>query len=58
MKTKQKSEKKFKDNLRWQALKILDQIEHQHQYSNVVLDRFLTETDLSDKDQRLLVKIV
>lgn len=58
MKTRQKSEKKFADNLRWHALKLLDQIEHRQQYSNIIVDRFLKESPLSDQDNRLLVKIV
>lgn len=58
MKTRQKSEQKFADNLRWQALKLLDQIEHRNQYSNIIVDRFLKDSQLSDQDNRLLVKIV
>lgn len=58
MKTRQKSEQKFANNLRWHALKLLDQIEHRHQYSNIIIDRFLKESTLSEPDKRLLVKIV
>lgn len=58
MKTRQKSEQKFADNLRWHALKLLDQIEHRHQYSNIIVDRFLKDSQLSNQDNRLLVKIV
>lgn len=58
MRTRQKSEQKFANNLRWHALKILDQIEHKQQYSNIIVDRFLQDSPLSDQDNRLLVKIV
>lgn len=58
MKIKQQSKKKLKGNIRWHSLVLLDQIEHQQQYSNILVDRFLTDSNFSDADNRLLVRLV
>ncbi len=58
MKIKARSTKQLKHNLRFQALIILDKIEHQEGYSNVLLNEFLTRSTLSQKDNQLIVQIV
>ncbi len=58
MKIKARSKKQLKNNLRFQALLILDKIEHQDGYSNVILNEFLSESPLSHKDNQLVVQIV
>lgn len=58
MKIKNRSRQKLSGNLRFQALVILDQVLNQQAYSNVVLDRFLSESKLSPLDNQLLVRLV
>lgn len=58
MKTKQRSEKQFAQNVRWQALKLIHQIEYENQYSNVLIDQTLQHTQLNELDQKLLVQLV
>ncbi|MBS4461449.1 16S rRNA (cytosine(967)-C(5))-methyltransferase RsmB [Aerococcaceae bacterium zg-B36] len=58
MKIKKRSEQQLSQSARWQALVILHQVEYEAEYSNVLIDRFLSDTTLSDKDQRLCVQLV
>ncbi len=58
MRVKRQAQRKFKNNPRFQALKILFQVEHQQQYSNVLLDRFHQESSLEERDKRLVVQMV
>ena len=58
MKVKQRSKKQLAKNVRFQALLILDEIEHNQGYSNVLLNDFLKESPLSTLDNQLLVQMV
>ena len=58
MKIKENAKRKLKHNTRWQALLLLVKIEHDGEYSNVLVNRFLQETTLPSRDQRLLVQLV
>ncbi|OFK56082.1 16S rRNA (cytosine(967)-C(5))-methyltransferase [Globicatella sp. HMSC072A10] len=58
MKIKQRSEKQLANNVRWQALKLIHQIEYENQYSNVLIDQTLQHTHLNELDQKLLVQLV
>ncbi|XJS09747.1 transcription antitermination factor NusB [Aerococcaceae bacterium WGS1372] len=58
MKIKQRAKQKLVKNLRWHALILLDKIENQKEYSNVVIDDFLSDSPLEDRDNRLVVQIV
>ena len=58
MKIKKNAQQKLKNNIRWHALQLLVQIEHEGQYSNVIIDRFLQSTLLDERDKALLVQIV
>ncbi|MGX7098627.1 16S rRNA (cytosine(967)-C(5))-methyltransferase RsmB [Globicatella sanguinis] len=58
MKIKQRSEKQLAKNVRWQALKLIHQIEYENQYSNVLIDQTLQHTHLNELDQKLLVQLV
>ncbi|MBG9988073.1 16S rRNA (cytosine(967)-C(5))-methyltransferase RsmB [Aerococcaceae bacterium DSM 111176] len=58
MKVKQRSKKQLSNNVRFQALLILDEIEHNQGYSNVLLNDFLKESPLSTLDNQLLVQMV
>lgn len=57
MKIKAKSQKQLKNNLRWHALLLLNDIEEGN-FSHLVLNDFLQESSLSERDNRLLVQIV
>lgn len=57
-KVKNQARNKLAQNVRWQALLLLDQIFNEGQYSNVVIDEFLQKNLLNKKDQDLLVKLV
>ncbi|MCR8969015.1 16S rRNA (cytosine(967)-C(5))-methyltransferase RsmB [Facklamia sp. 7083-14-GEN3] len=58
MKIKQRSQTKLKNNLRWDMLVLLDQIDNQNQYSNLVMDNYLASSDRSSQDKNLIVKVV
>lgn len=58
MKIKPISKKKLSNNLRWHALILLDKVENNNQYSNVVISEFLKESTFDDRDNRLIVQIV
>lgn len=58
MKIKQRARQQLAANARWQALMILYQVEYQKEYSNVLIQRFMNETDLNDQDKRLVVELV
>lgn len=58
MKIKPNSRKKLKNNLRWQALVLLDKIENNQEFSNIVINEFLSGSDFDERDNRLLVQIV
>lgn len=58
MKVKQRSKKQLSNNVRFQALLILNEIEHNQGYSNVLLNDFLKESPLSTLDNQLLVQMV
>lgn len=55
---KNKAKGLLKTNVRFQALTILDKIDHHGGYSNVLLDKQLKKTDLNDRDRNLLVNMV
>lgn len=58
MKIKKRAEKSLKKNVRWQALKIIYEVEYKNQYSNILINRFLNNSSLDDRDERLLVQLV
>ncbi|WP_124057654.1 16S rRNA (cytosine(967)-C(5))-methyltransferase RsmB [Vaginisenegalia massiliensis] len=58
MKIKNIAAKKLASNVRWQALKIINQVEYQAEYSNVLIDRFMNQSELNEQDNRLLVQLV
>lgn len=58
MKIKQRSKKQLNKNLRWHSLVLLDKIENHNEFSNVVIDEFLQNTPLDERDNRLVVQIV
>lgn len=58
MKIKQRAKQKLNKNLRWHSLILLDKIENHKEYSNVVIDDFLKDSPLEDRDNRLVVQIV
>ncbi|MBD3949681.1 16S rRNA (cytosine(967)-C(5))-methyltransferase RsmB [Tuanshanicoccus lijuaniae] len=58
MKIKKRSEQQLSQSARWQALVILHQVEYEAEYSNVLIDRLLSQTTMSDKDQRLCVQLI
>lgn len=57
MKIKAKSLKQLKNNLRWHALLLLNQIE-EGSFSHLAINDFLKDSTLSERDNRLLVQIV
>ena len=58
MKIKARSHQKLKNNLRWDMLLLLDQIEEQGEYSNMAIDQYLSQTKRSELDSNLVVKVV
>lgn len=58
MKIKKQAEKKLANNVRWQALLLLDQVDNHGEYSNVLIDRFLKRSTLGERDNQLLVQLV
>lgn len=58
MKIKARSHQKLKNNLRWDMLLLLDQIEEQGEYSNLAIDQYLSQTKRSEPDSNLVVKVV
>lgn len=58
MQIKNKASRLLKDNVRFQALKLLVEIDYHGAYSNVILDRFLSTSHLTPADQGLLVHLV
>lgn len=58
MKVKPQAAKRLKHNVRFQALQILVEIDWHDQYSNVLLNRALSQTELKPVDQGLLVNLV
>ncbi|MBG9979796.1 16S rRNA (cytosine(967)-C(5))-methyltransferase RsmB [Facklamia sp. DSM 111018] len=58
MKIKNKSKRLLKNNLRWDMLILLDQIDHHGEYSNHVIDQFMVESPKSLQDRNLIVKVV
>ena len=58
MKVKPQAAKRLKHNARFQALQILVEIDWHDQYSNVLLNRALSQTELKPVDQGLLVNLV
>ena len=58
MKIKARSHQKLKNNLRWDMLLLLDQIEEQGEYSNLEIDQYLSQTKRSELDSNLVVKVV
>lgn len=58
MKIKKIAEQKLQKNVRWQALKIIHQVEYHSGYSNQLIDQFLSQSTLNDADNRLLVQLV
>ncbi|MGF3226143.1 16S rRNA (cytosine(967)-C(5))-methyltransferase RsmB [Facklamia sp. P12932] len=58
MKIKQRSQTKLKNNLRWDMLRLLDQIDNQDQYSNIMIDNYLASSNRSSQDKNLVVKVV
>lgn len=58
MKIKNKSKRLLKNNLRWDMLILLDQIDHHGEYSNHVIDQFMSSSSKSIQDRNLIVKVV
>ncbi|WP_454921031.1 16S rRNA (cytosine(967)-C(5))-methyltransferase RsmB [Abiotrophia defectiva] len=58
MKVKPQAAKRLKHNVRFQALQLLVEIDWHDQYSNVLLNRALSQTELKPVDQGLLVNLV
>ena len=58
MKVKSLAAKRLKNNVRFQALQLLVEIDWHDQYSNVLLNRALSQTELKPVDQGLLVNLV
>lgn len=58
MKIKGQARTKLKENVRWHALILLHQIEYEGQYSNVLLDRFIRQNSLDERDHHFLVQVV
>ena len=58
MKVKPQASKRLKHNVRFQALQLLVEIDWHDQYSNVLLNRALSQTELKPVDQGLLVNLV
>ena len=58
MKVKSLAAKRLKHNVRFQALQLLVEIDWHDQYSNVLLNRALGQTELKPVDQGLLVNLV
>lgn len=58
MKIKARSHKVLKENIRWHALILLDKIENNNEYSNVVINHFLDKSEFDERDNNLLVQIV
>lgn len=58
MKIKKRSEHQLNQNVRWQALKIIHQIEYENEFSNVLVDKSLQYSKLNEQDKRLLVQLV
>ena len=58
MKVKSLAAKRLEHNVRFQALQLLVEIDWHDQYSNVLLNRALSQTELKPVDQGLLVNLV
>lgn len=58
MKIKQRSQKRLNQNIRWHMLLILDQIENEGGYSNVLIDAFMTDSEFDSRDKALLTRVV
>ncbi|MDO4432775.1 MAG: 16S rRNA (cytosine(967)-C(5))-methyltransferase RsmB [Aerococcaceae bacterium] len=58
MKIKKIAQQKLAKNVRFQALIILAKVEHEGEYSNVLIDRFLVQSTLNERDNQLLVQLV
>ncbi|MCW6660661.1 16S rRNA (cytosine(967)-C(5))-methyltransferase RsmB [Aerococcaceae bacterium NML201209] len=58
MKIKKQAQQKLAQNVRWQALQLLDKVDDQGEYSNVLIDRFLKQSQLDERDNQLLVQLV
>lgn len=58
MKIKGSAKRQLQQNVRWQALLVLVKIEHEGEYSNILVNRFLQNTTLNVRDQRLFVQLV
>lgn len=58
MKTKDRAQKSLASNPRWQALLILHQVEYEGGYSNDLINQTLSQAQLSDLDQNLMVQLV
>lgn len=58
MKIKNRAEKELAKNVRWQALKIIYQIEYESGFSNQLINQFLNQSILNEADNRLLVQLV
>ena len=58
IKVKSLAAKRLKHNVRFQALQLLVEIDWHDQYSNVLLNRALSQTELKPVDQGLLVNLV
>ena len=58
MKVKSLAAKRLKHNVRFQALQLLVEIDWHDQYSNVLLNRALSQTELKPVDQGRLVNLV
>ena len=58
MKIKQRSQKILNQNIRWHMLLILDQIENEGGYSNVLIDAFMTDSEFDSRDKALLTRVV
>lgn len=58
MRIKKQSEKRLKQNLRWDMLKLVYAIEYEGAFSNLLINDYIRETKRPEQDQSLVVKVV
>lgn len=58
MKIKKRAKEKLNQNIRFHALALVDAVENDGAYNNVVIDQWLQNNSFSQRDQNLLVEIV
>lgn len=58
MKIKKRAKERFANNIRFHTLTVVDAVENNQAYVNVVIDQWLQKHLFNDRDQNLLVEIV